>query len=191
MAAMGTSARAAGSDQWLCEKCGGAYVVEGPRDRARKRLRCSECGYGEEAWIVPAQNGRYTLVDPTGAVVTAPTWQELTGLIPSASAESVVAPTAPADEVSADVEQKPPSKFPSATALLDLTPSISLSRVEPKLTLVMGGGDKARVAHDVDPPLAAPIATPAIADAPLEHDASAAPAEGASAPTSDDGAEPI
>ncbi len=160
MATMGTSARAAGGDHWSCEKCGASYVVEGPRERARKRLRCIECGYGEDAWLVPAQNGRYTLVDPTGAVTSAETLQELTTLAATSSA-SAMAPAGSHDDAAASpLEQKPPSKFPSAAALLDLTPAISLTRVEPKLTLVVGGGEASSGARDVEPPLAEPVAPP-------------------------------
>jgi tetratricopeptide (TPR) repeat protein len=115
---MAGTAQGAPEDLLTCEQCHGFYAVEVPADGSDPRVRCNSCGHIREVENAPVKktgdSGKWTVIGPDGKTRTYPTWEKL---VESRRGSAVVA-----DE-----------KKPSASALLDVTPTPTLGL--PKLAL--------------------------------------------------------
>ncbi len=125
-------------DLLTCERCHGFYAVQVPEDGGEPRVRCNACGHIREVAITPApteQAGKWTVIGPDGKVMTFGSWDKLVeSRRPPAPKEGASASVA---EPAAKSSSAPDEKRPSASALLDVTPTPAL----PTLTLAEADSD--------------------------------------------------
>jgi len=124
---MGEGARAADEDVLTCAKCHSSQSTERVNENGRSFVKCTNCGHTRDL-LTSVAPGKWTVVDPSGAVLTFVSWEELVRAVPSSQVTAVHARTVKPIEEEADRE--PPLEEPkkkSGSALLDVTPSSTLA----------------------------------------------------------------
>ncbi|MDF2696870.1 MAG: hypothetical protein K0S65_5253, partial [Labilithrix sp.] len=125
------TAETAPDDLLTCERCHGFYAVEVPEDGGEPRVRCNACGHIREVSTAPVQKkeeeGKWTVIGPDGKVMTFGSWEKLV----ESRRPGALSTSSGAGSASKLAAAQPEEKRPSASALLDITPTPVL----PKLML--------------------------------------------------------
>jgi len=130
----GGTGKPAPDDLLTCERCHGFYAVEVPPDGSEPRVRCKACGHVREVSIAPVQEksaggsgGKWTVIGPDGKVMTFPSWEKLVESRHPSATTAIATPSGSASKLPAAA---PEEKRPSASALLDVTPTPALPKLE-------------------------------------------------------------